>query len=90
MQSFNLDTFLKEHCKELRTLHLTDIDPTHLSPDLVNRVDSMKDIRLPEDVPAREIEGQGENTRAWEILERDEEADKEFWARFFEEHALRN
>jgi hypothetical protein len=73
MQTFNLDTFLEEQCRELRTLHLTDIDPTKTFYDLDNGHDSMKDVRLPDDVAAREIEGLGDNTRAWEILEREDE-----------------
>jgi hypothetical protein len=77
-QSFDLDRFLEDHCKEMRTLHLTDIDPTRIFPSLDNGHDSMKDIRLPYDVAAREIEGLGENTRAWEILEREESDDESF------------
>jgi hypothetical protein len=86
-QSFDLDRFLKDHCKEMRTLHLTDIDPTRLLPSLGNGHDSMKDIRLPYDVAAREIEGLGENTRAWEILER-EESDDESFSRWLDQQAL--
>jgi hypothetical protein len=64
-------------------LHLTDIC---LQGMLVTggRV-SMKDIQFPERPPARDIEGLGENTRAWEILERDEAEDLEYWSRFVEQ-----
>jgi hypothetical protein len=83
LQSFDVETFLEDHCKELRTLHLTDIC---LQGMLVTggRV-SMKDIQFPERPPARDIEGLGENTRAWEILERDEAEDLEYWSRFVEQ-----
>ena len=74
LQSFDLDGFLEDQCKELRTLYLTDIDPTHQFVYLDDGPDSMRDIRLPMYVEAREIKGLGENTRAWEILERDEGA----------------
>lgn len=88
-QSLDLDAFLEDHCKELRTLHLTDIDPTRLFPSLGNGHDRMKDIQLPDHVPARETKGLSENTRAWEILERDEGDDTpKFFSRWLRQQAL--
>jgi hypothetical protein len=82
-QSLDVDRFLEYHCKGLRTLHLTDIC---MGGMLVNGgCDSMKDIQLPDDVAAREIEGLGENTRAWEILERvEDENELESFHRWYE------
>jgi hypothetical protein len=85
VQRFDLDDFLEYHCKELRTLHLTDIDPTETLNSPVNGIDSMKNFRLPECVAAREIEGLGENTRAWEILERTVDESFDLW---FEQQLL--
>jgi hypothetical protein len=72
IQLFDLETFLAHHCKKLRTLHLTDICPILDYAFLVNGHESMRDIQFRLGVPVREIEGLGENTRAWEILGRDE------------------
>lgn len=84
-QSLDLEPFLEEHCKELHTLHLTDIYPTYGS--LVDG-GSMKDIQLHYNIPVREIEGLGENTRAWEILERTEENGYESFDRWVEQQLL--
>jgi hypothetical protein len=82
LQSVDVETFPEGYCKKLRTLHLTDICMDGM---LVNGGrDSMKDIQLPDRVPAREIEGLGENTRAWEILERDDSEEIEYWSRFLD------
>jgi hypothetical protein len=85
VQSLDLETFLEDHCKELRTLHLTDIYPTYST--LVYG-GTMKDIQLPYNVPVREIEGLGENTRAWEILERTAEDGYESFDLWLEQQLL--
>jgi hypothetical protein len=72
IQLFDLETFLAHHCKKLRTLHLTDICPILDYAFLLHGNDSMKDVQFLLGVPVCEIEGLGKNTRAWEILGRDE------------------